>query len=518
MSSMQESKPEREITIPDTLITLVICFVIAMTFRGFVLEGFVIPTGSMAPTLLGEHSRWRSPETGYSFATDTGQKFLSTRPSALDFRVADPMLGRDRTILTQTPAEVRAGTRAGDRVLVWKWLYSFIDPARYDVIVFKNPTHSRENYIKRVVGLPGEELWLADGDVFIRPLGSPAETPFTIVRKPDHVQNAVWQPIFDSAYLALPGSETDSPPADPWTGAVRSETNHREYRIDGRGETILRWEGSVRPLDDWNAYNMFGTNLDPPLPVSDLRVTIALVPEADGLSARTRLTTREHIFELSVENGRARIRVAPMEDPASANVDVSEEIRPLRAGRVNVLEFSHVDQALRIRLNGDTVAYTAYDWDTWTRLENAVRADIREVIASSRALNPLASHALPNPPELELSFAGAPAAITRIAVDRDIYYRPVEGYDTIATHPDKTVKLGDEQFFMLGDNSTASADGRLWGEPDELVAAQVDPAPFIVNRDLIIGKAWSVYFPSPHPLVEGGRRFIPDFGRMRFIR
>jgi hypothetical protein len=71
---------------------------------------------------------------------------------------------------------------------------------------------------------------------------------------------------------------------------------------------------------------------------------------------------------------------------------------------------------------------------------------------------------------------------------------------------------------MLGDNSSASADGRVWGEPDELVAAQIDPAPFIVNRRLIIGKAWSVYFPSPYPLVEGGRRFIPDFGRIRFIR
>ena len=44
----------------DTVQGLLVAFVVAMVFRGFVLEGFVIPTGSMAPTLKGQHVRMRT--------------------------------------------------------------------------------------------------------------------------------------------------------------------------------------------------------------------------------------------------------------------------------------------------------------------------------------------------------------------------------------------------------------------------------------------------------------------------
>jgi len=39
-------------------------FVLAMTFRGFVTEGFVIPTGSMAPTLYGRHIDFTCEQCG----------------------------------------------------------------------------------------------------------------------------------------------------------------------------------------------------------------------------------------------------------------------------------------------------------------------------------------------------------------------------------------------------------------------------------------------------------------------
>jgi len=38
----------------------------------------------------------------------------------------------------------------------------------------------------------------------------------------------------------------------------------------------------------------------------------------------------------------------------------------------------------------------------------------------------------------------------------------------------------------------------------------------LVNRDLLIGKAWCVYWPSPFRL--GNFPIIPDFGSVRFIR
>jgi len=514
-----DRRPESEITIADTLITLTVCFVIAMAYRGFVLEGFVIPTGSMAPTLLGDHALWRSPATGYSFATDTGEKFVSQRPRGRGFDIADPMLDRNRAFTSADPAQVGAASRAGDRVLVFKWFYSFFNPDRFDVIVFKNPTKSWENYIKRVVGLPGEEIWLADGDVFARPVGDESAR-FAIERKPFHVQRAVWQPVFDSAYVPGPMPDNDATfrPADSWLGAARNPDNPRAYRIDSPKESSMRWDNAVRPLDDWNAYNMLGANLDPPLPVSDVRVLAALTPDSAGLRASLRLTTRGHHVDFIIDGQRATLRVAPINQPDRVVLEQSEEIETLRPGRTTVVEFWHVDQSMRMLIDDETIVSAQYDWDAWQRLDHATGQDVRALIETSRALNPLATQAPPTPPALELSFSGSPVTIQRLQVDRDIYYRPVDGLDSVATHPHRTARLYDDQFFMLGDNSGASADGRVWGEPDELVAAQIDPAPFIVNRKLIIGKAWSVYFPSPYPLVEGGRRFIPDFGRVRFIR
>ena len=46
-------------------------------------------------------------------------------------------------------------------------LYPFDPPERGDVIVFDPPTGSEKPYIKRIIGLPGEEVTFGDGQVFI---------------------------------------------------------------------------------------------------------------------------------------------------------------------------------------------------------------------------------------------------------------------------------------------------------------------------------------------------------------
>ena len=46
----------------------------------------------------------------------------------------------------------------GDRILVNKYIYTYSEPQRWDVVVFKFPGNAQINYIKRLVGLPGETL------------------------------------------------------------------------------------------------------------------------------------------------------------------------------------------------------------------------------------------------------------------------------------------------------------------------------------------------------------------------
>jgi len=55
----------------------------------------------------------------------------------------------------------------GDYLIVDEITYRFRAPARGEVIVLHNPTNEKEFYIKRIIGLPGEQVLVSDNKVFI---------------------------------------------------------------------------------------------------------------------------------------------------------------------------------------------------------------------------------------------------------------------------------------------------------------------------------------------------------------
>ena len=55
----------------------------------------------------------------------------------------------------------------GDNLIVDKISYRFRDPKRYDIIVFPYKYEENTYYIKRIIGLPGETVQIADGEIYI---------------------------------------------------------------------------------------------------------------------------------------------------------------------------------------------------------------------------------------------------------------------------------------------------------------------------------------------------------------
>ena len=76
----------------------------------------------------------------------------------------------NKTILANT--EVPTGSmentiHGGDRLFGFRLAYTFSEPERGDIIIFKYPDNEEENYIKRIIGLPGDTVEIKGGVVYV---------------------------------------------------------------------------------------------------------------------------------------------------------------------------------------------------------------------------------------------------------------------------------------------------------------------------------------------------------------
>ncbi len=565
------SASHEDSSIKETLISLIISFIMALVFRSYVVEAFVIPTGSMAPTLLGQHMLFKSDQSGIEWPVSPW--YFPPGPGGMDIQTPYPMQGpppgTGAPVVTdpvstsrmnphaargQVPTG-RAGytlppvdkpARSGDRILVQKYLYQLFEPERFDVVVFKNPENANENFIKRLIGLPSEQVWLADGDIFARPIeksssGVAPKGEWKIQRKPRLVQDSLWRLVYSSEYAPLaPDRGGLNWFVSPWTSDTIETGAKHEYRADAGtsdNPVVLRWDTANWPLTNWVPYNEWPQGQRRAFPVSDLRMRAGVKPDAGGGSVTAVLQTRGHEFRASFAAGTASISmraasadgggIAPWSTLATAALGSSA----LAPGRFTNIEFAHADQALEIRVDDEVVCRAEYGWGPSERLLHATgtpgdeHAELRP--------NPLVDYAYyaGSKAELRWEFAGAPVTLARVGLDRDVYYEAAQINQSIhipgelgrngplpalGTHPLNLANLGPDQFFCCGDNSAASKDSRLWNTLDAWVADEFIREVGIVPRELMLGKAFFVYFPAPYR--AGKYPVIPDVGRMRFIR
>jgi|GEM_PF-2161237 len=542
----------------DSVKGIIVAFTFALVFRAFVIEGFEIPTGSMAPTLMGQHTLITSPATGYTWPAGPAPNSYAGPDRApsrkQSYRTVDPMSGAEYTARDQP-------LRAGDMVFILKYLFPLFTPSRYDVVVFKNPRDPSMNYIKRLIGLGPEELAIVDGDVFSRPIVSgsaPAAGESTwsmpgwkVTRKPESVQRTMWQPVFDTAFTPLTSAKDGRIWfRSPWKPQKPSDwtiTDTAQYAHKAASPATLSWDNTVRAISDYYAYNLdfpedIKRTLSIPLPngcypVSDVRVRVGYQPgaEAAGKPLSLTLAARAHQFRWSVADNIATIEMRPAA-PADSPWELlskSESSASLKfvAGVTTDLEFWHTDQSLSIFVNGKLVASGEYNWTLDQRLTFSMGLTVNEVV--NTPVNLLTNYPRYSRPGVAINVPGV-CQFSYISLDRDIHYQAADypsrndatpssapgphsrsGQPAAATHPRQPIFLNEGEYFMCGDNSPSSLDARLWDAPFAWVG-QDDNKTGVIGRDALIGHAFVVYFPGAY--WRTGPIPVPDAGRVRLIR
>jgi len=532
----------------ETVESIVVAFVLALLFRSFEAEAFVIPTGSMAPTLMGRHRDLACETCGDEFRVGCSKELdeatCRLEPRSFVRRARCPNCGAVAR-LTDASGNYRHAFPpfTGDRIIVEKFTYDFVEPARWDVVVFKYPEDARINYIKRLVGLPGETVAIAGGDIWT----SRSDGEFEIARKPPDTLRSMLQCVHDSRHVAeplrtagWPDAWADwSPEGDQprWT----SDDAGRSFKVAAAaGRAPLRWrhlvpadwEGPDSPLPrpepalvgDFQPYNQAPEYLDLHRDgrlkaivdgahwVGDLAVECLLESRGDTGSVMLDLVEGggRHTCTLDLATGSVTL-VRADGVPTTAPSGVRGR------GRWRLL-FANVDDELSLFVAGRRVAFP--EPTAWRRGIDAV-ADTLPVVRGARP-------GTDEPDDL------APVGITAVAADivvgdlrvlRDLYYVSSgtqaalfgrEQEEAVVTYP-----LEADQFFMLGDNSSASKDSRAWGTPE---------APLHhVDRRLLIGRALVVFWPHAVPTPWNVRVFercgwelrlpcLPNFARMRFVK
>ena len=538
-------KKDRAMEVANTFEWLITAFILAFVFRAFVMEAFRIPTGSMADTLKGAHFRLACPQCGYKYeygfvpgdyglAEDTvpvndvpvpvtrcpncgrypsqticrrcRQVYDSRGPAGGSGDSRDGGAGRNaqapRTHCPRCGDELASNqvlpAANGDRILVLKCIYQFLEPKRWDVVVFKNPPDPGINYIKRLIGLPGEAVQIIDGDIYI---------DGQIARKPPKVQNELWMPVYDNDYQPVQPDE-GSFNGHRWEQPFKNVNGSKWILQDSERPTIFRLDspnGQVHSLvydtsagNDFRAtyaYDDIDTYSYMPS-CSDLMVRFHVRAADPQGSIGVALSKYQTNYRASVDY-RGQMVITRQEQGGEAAELARKAVKPPAANELVLVRFANVDHELVFEFGADKLTF---DLGRELRAAGPIRDDIE--------------------PRAEI-FGSGKLTLSHVGIFRDIHYTAAkfansrnEGRATEAS----PFVLEKDQFFVLGDNSPNSEDGRWWNRAGRANKGLSAYRIGIVPRDYMVGKAMFVYWPSgfkPFPAFRFG--VVPNVGRMRFI-
>jgi signal peptidase I len=184
----------RKSVIREYVEAILIAVLLALLIRTFVVQAFKIPSGSMIPTLV-----------------------------------------------------------VGDHILVNKFIYRFRDPARGDVVVFKYPVEENRDFIKRIIGVGGDEVFIKERRVYIncRPPDAacrPLQEPWAYYEERFGAGSETFGPVQvpGGSYFVMGDNRYNSQDSRYWGFVKREKIKGQAFVIywswDSERDEKLLWE------------------------------------------------------------------------------------------------------------------------------------------------------------------------------------------------------------------------------------------------------------------------------------
>jgi len=463
--TQSKTKPKQKSAWRQNVESMLVAVALALLIRGFLVEAFKIPTGSMAPTLLGKHKIIKCPNCGLVFDIDRRRDLADCPNCGYELKAYENHVW------------------GGNRILVNKCVFRFGKPKRWDVIVFKYPLvdircrvcgytatdqpadiarcpnpncptrapnyrgpsllqrikwfggplkKKRKNFIKRLIGLPGETLLIRNGDIYING---------KIARKTEAAQRSLWFEVYDEQKPSR--LEVVSP---AW------ELDSRAWRTTPRGLTFSGGTGPAyaiynRPIVDTYGYN--GVPLPWRHTVGDVRVIFEAKLAEDSAQVGVVLQEDDNVFTVWIRGkqmgGGAILR-------HNGKLVASCDTLALGSNREYLVDVANCDDCVKLIVDGRTIF--RYDYEMPIPAEGN-----RESEAG-----------------VKLAAAGGGVTFSHARIYRDVFYSEM-GYNYGVREP---LVLKSNEYFVLGDNSPNSKDGRKWGT---------------VPEKNLVGRAFFVWWP-----------------------
>lgn len=373
------------------------------------------------------------------------------------------------------------------------WCRSFctISAAQaWEVAVFHFPQEPSQAYVKRVVGLPGESIRIVGGDVFV---------DGEIVRKSLPEIRAMRMLVNDSRFQPRDGQGLPRWRPQPESGVSSAESgwmieggrfSHR--RVDPNTGPHTDWlvykhwaptGGGYGPIRDFYGYN--GGDLRSENDVADLglEARMCVSDDLDTLAVAIRSGSDQFVAKIPVGR-RGRIELLRNDAPLSLKNCWNPFDQSGLWPRNVTLEAMVFDRRVQVAING-RLLFDPYDYD-----------------------DPIAAGEATDGP-VSLGVRGGTVEITDLRIYRDIYYTSsLAGAPRYSHGMSTDVKLGPDDYFVLGDNSPVSNDSRFWSESP------------VVRGSMFVGRPL-VHLPGQVvPLKVFGRSvcWVPDPRRIRYIR